>query len=95
MISARRKEPMSSVLFDLRLHNRHQENLVSGRAAPVDEEADAPKQERWSIVTDDRQSGWYDPGYGVRSDRDGCLENEEPLSMRAAEALLERLEEGK
>lgn len=48
----------------------------------------------YSIVTDDRQSGFFDPGYGVRDDLVGVLMNEEPLSMRRAERLLEALEDG-
>lgn len=47
----------------------------------------------WSIVRDDRQSGWFDPGYGVRNDQDGVLENDEPIAThKRAEAFLERLE---
>lgn len=47
----------------------------------------------YSLVSDDRQTGWYDPDMGVRCDQDGVLENEEPLSMRKAEELLEQLQE--
>lgn len=52
-----------------------------------------PKHRTWSVVSDDRQSGWYDSGWGVRCDQDGILENQEPLSMRRAEELWEELEE--
>lgn len=53
----------------------------------------AAKRKSWSIVSDDRQSGWYDPGIGVRCDQDGVLENEVPLqSDRKAQEFLEELE---
>lgn len=37
----------------------------------------------YSIVRDDRQTGWYDPGYGVRDDENGTLMNEEPFATEA------------
>lgn len=48
----------------------------------------------YSIVTDARQSGYFDAGYGVRNEADGVLENHEPFETeRQAQEFLDELEE--
>lgn len=86
---------MSSLIRELHMHNAHQDALVSGRVQPVEDDEPAKPRFTYSIEWDDRQTGWYDPGWGVRNDQTGILMNEEPFATeRKAQSFLDDLESG-